>query len=97
MKAWGLPAAKQLAKRLYQLQAAQNLYEFYLIAPGTRPHALKGRRKGEWGITVQGGLRLIVSPLNPAEDFTLEGGGIDWREITRIKILEVTDYHDERR
>lgn len=96
-KAWGAAATKQLAKRLMQLKAAANLEVFRSIAPKTRPHPLKRHRKGQWGITVHGGLRLVFQPSNPPEEYTKEDGGIDWERITEILILEVKDYHDERR
>lgn len=96
-KAWGAPAAKQLAKRLMQIQAAENLHIFRSIAPNTKPHPLERSRKGQWSVTVHKGLRLIFRPLNPLEEYTLEDGGVDWRSITEIILLEVKDYHDKKR
>jgi proteic killer suppression protein len=96
-KAWGAEAAKQLVKRLNQLRAAPNLDVFRSISPHSHPHPLLRRRVGQWGVRIHGGLRLIFQPLNPPEEYTKADGGVDWRRITKITILEIEDYHDERR
>ena len=87
----GLPCAKKLAVRLDDLDAAGNL-SVMIGLPGNC-HELKGNRAGQLSIELHGGVRLIFVPnheLVPRKP----DGGLDWKGVTAIQILEVTDYHD---
>jgi proteic killer suppression protein len=88
-KAYGRPCARKLRARLADLIAAMNVQE--LVAG--RPHPLKGDRSGQFSLDLQGGVRLVFEPANdpiPKRD----DGGIDWRSVTRVRIVFIGDYHD---
>ena len=61
--------------------------------PG-RCHALRADRAGEFSMTLWGSYRLILE-LNHNPVPRLENGGIDRKQVTRIVIKEVVDYHGE--
>lgn len=54
---------------------------------------LKQDRAGQFSARLHGGWRLIVRPQKqPAP--SKPDGGLDWRNIDSIYIVEVVDYHD---
>lgn len=90
-KRYGEPVASKLKTRLDELDAAQNL-EHMRHLPG-HWEELKGERKGQFSCRLAGGMRLVVTsrrqPIPSKPD-----GGLDWRAIDQVTILEVVDYHD---
>jgi proteic killer suppression protein len=89
IKKLGAPSAKALEKRLAQLFAAQNVLE--LVAG--RPHPLKGNRLGEYALDLHAGDRMVmISAVSPVP--MLPNGGIDWRSVTHVQVIEIGDYHD---
>ena len=101
-RALGRPCARRLRTRLADLTAAVHVQE--LVAG--RPHPLKGDRSGQFATSkphyaivlkfaqdLHGGVRLVFEPANnpiPEQD----DGGIDWRRVTRVRIVFIGDYHD---
>jgi proteic killer suppression protein len=88
-RALGRPCARRLRTRLADLAAAVNVQE--LVAG--RPHPLKGDRSGQFSQDLHGGVRLVFESANdplPEQD----DGGIDWRVVTRVRIVFIGDYHD---
>lgn len=92
VRAYGSAAATKILLRLSQLHAAPDL-ETARALPG-RCHELYGDRKGQFAITVAGGLRLVFEPAEHPPPRKPDGG-LDWRAVTMIRILEVTNYHDD--
>lgn len=89
-KAFG-QLARKIDQRVEDLKAAETL-EVMRMIPATRCHELKGDKKGELAVNVSGNYRLIFEPEHdpiPKKD----DGGLDWNEVTAIKILRVEDYH----
>lgn len=87
---YSVQAAKQARRRITALRAASNLHE--LPRQGSL-HPLHGDRKGQFAFSLGGKLRLIFVPdQDPVP--RLADGGIDRRMVTRVTILEITDYHD---
>ena len=87
----GPARAKLIRRRLDDLKAAHCLNVMRNL-PG-RTHELKGDRLGELSIDLDGPFRLIFRPekqLPPAK----VDGGLDWKEVTAIMILEVADTHE---
>lgn len=81
--------AKKLRRRLADLASASCLGE---VVAG-RPHPLEHDRKGRFSISLGEGKSLILKPTGG--DVPLDaGGGIDWPNVVRVTITEVTDYHD---
>jgi toxin HigB-1 len=88
-KKLGQPCARKLRVRLVNLLAAEVVTD--LVAG--RPHPLKGDRLGQFALDLEGGRRLVFEPANEPIPMN-EDGGIDWSQVTEVKIVFVGDYHD---
>lgn len=91
VKAFGMQTAKRINQRLQEFKAAKNLEDIRAL-PAANCHELTGKEKGVLAVDVSANYRLIFIPTNmpyPAK----EDGGLDWAEVTEIRILEITDYH----
>ena len=88
---FGPDAAKKLKTRLDDLDAAASM-DTMRDLPG-RWEELMGDRAGQFSARLTGGLRLIVKPTQhppPAKS----DGGLDWRAIDSVTVIEVVDDHD---
>ena len=91
LKRHGPQRSKLLRRRLDDLRAAASLHQVRML-PG-RCHELKGDRSGELSIDLDGPYRLIFEVAN--NPIPLKGdGGLDWTQVTSIKILGVEDTHE---
>ena len=81
--------ARKLQSRLADMEAAHDVTE--LIAGS--PHPLKGERKGDFSLRLHGGQRLVFRPVHIPLP-RLEDRGIDWRNVTAVRIVEIGDYHN---
>ena len=91
VKMYGAESAKKLKTRLDDLDAAQSMEDMSQL-PG-HWEELKRDRVGQFSARLHGGWRLIVKPqIDPPP--TKPDGGLDWRAIDAIHIIEVMDYHD---
>lgn len=79
-----------LQRRLASLRAAPTLADMSNV-PG-KCHQLTADRKGQFAISVLGGERLIFEPDHDPLPLGSDGG-IDRNSVTRIVIMEVTNYH----
>ncbi len=87
----GQHRAKLIRRRLDDLRAAANL-DVMRNLPG-HCHELKGNRTGQVSIDLDGPYRLIFRVANdpvPAK----EDGGLDWTQVTAIKIICLEDTHE---
>ncbi|MBZ1326680.1 type II toxin-antitoxin system RelE/ParE family toxin [Aquirufa aurantiipilula] len=89
-KSFGL-LARTINQRLKDLSAAENLAMMRTL-PAARCHELAGDRKGELAVSVSTNYRLIFEP-NHEPIPKKEGGGLDWEKVTKIRIMEIEDYH----
>lgn len=81
---------KQL--RLSQIEAADNLFDLKKI-PGPRLHSLKGNRFGQLSVDLDHPYRFIFVPdHDPIPE--LPSGGMDWNNVVKVKIMEITDTHE---
>lgn len=88
-KKLGAPGQRKLNARLADLDAAERLGDI----PAGNPHALKGNRKGQYSIALDGGRRLVVEPAD--SPVPLDGNGeIDWPNVTSVRVVFIGDYHD---
>ena len=91
IKAYGKNCARKIGARLDDLQAAINL-ESLKTLPG-RCHELKGDKKRQLSLDLEHPLRLIFEPSNEEVD-KQEDGGMDWKLVNAVKIIDVEDTHD---
>jgi len=89
LKQLGKPCAKKLQTRLADLLAAKHVKQ--LVAGG--PHALTGDRAGQYAVSLHGGFRLVFEPAHDTVP-QLPDGGIDWQQVTAVRITYIGDYHD---
>jgi proteic killer suppression protein len=90
---WGRENARKVRQRLVELSAADTLAVVVKL-PAARLHVLKGDRKGQYAVDVKHPFRLIFEPAHdpiPKKD----DGGVDLEKITRIRVLEIRDYHGD--
>ena len=91
VRKYGKQRAAKLGQRVGQLADAETLGDFRHL-PG-RCHELKGNRKGQLALDLDGPYRLLFEPDHDLLPVT-EESGLDWNSVTRVKILEIVDYHD---
>jgi len=90
-KEHGADNAKQLKRRIKDLSAAENVTS---LTAG-KPHRLIDDRLGQYAVSLVGGMRLIFEPDNdpvPLKD----DGSIHWSQVTKIRIVEIGDYHPKK-
>ncbi len=81
-----------IRRRLDDLEDAKNLEAMRCILQA-RCHELKGDRAGTLAVDLQHPYRLIFEPANNPIPRKADGG-LDWTEVTIVRILAVEDYHD---
>jgi proteic killer suppression protein len=86
---FGDACARKLHSRLADLTAASNVME--LVAG--RPHALLGRRDGQYAVDLSGGFRLVFSAANDPLPRRADRS-VDWSRVTIIRIEYIGDYHE---
>ena len=90
-KKYGRECARKIRARLDDLHAAADLEAFRTL-PG-RCHELKGDKKWHLSLDLKHPLRLIFEPSNQ-EICKKEDGGMDWKLIDAVKIIDIEDTHD---
>lgn len=86
-KEFGKNCAEKLRLRLSQLLSIESLKDMKY----GKPHPLTGKRKGQFSIVIDGGVRLVfeaVDPIPKALD-----GSTDWKRVTAINVVLIGDYH----
>ena len=90
-KQWGEKMARAIIKRLNEIQSADCIADLN-HAPPTRCHLLEPHKRGIYAVDVGHPFRLVFQAIsedgNPL-------GNIDASQVKHIKILEVTNYHDD--
>jgi proteic killer suppression protein len=86
--------AKKIRLRLNELRAASSLYDLGPPKSGPgRCHELTGGRKGQLSVDLDHPYRLIFVPYhNPVP--VKKDGGLDWKQVTSIMIIEIEDTHE---
>ena len=76
---------------MQEFKAAENLAVIKKI-PAARCHQLTGDHDGELAVDISKNYRLVFEayhdPLPKKTD-----GGLDWKQVTVIRILRIEDYH----
>lgn len=91
IRTFGVSCGRLLQRRLADLAAAASLAELSTL-PQTRCHPLKGQREGQFAVDLEHPRRLILEPAHDPPPLR-EDGGIDLERVTRIRVVEVVDYH----
>jgi len=91
IRRYGPEQARQIQRRLFELQAAENL-ETLRTLPHVRAHELTGNRAGQISLDVKHPYRLLIEPDYESPPLK-EDGGFDWKKIKSVKILKVEDTH----
>lgn len=92
VRAWGEQQARKVLQRLAEIQAAENIAELCKV-PGAACHRLKAERDGQFAVYLVHPFRLVFEPTGD-ESLYKDGTSIIAARVTRVKILEVVDYHD---
>jgi len=90
-KKWGEENARKIVKRLNEIDSFENLAELQKFTPA-RLHKLTGKRKEQYAIDIKQPFRLIIEPMNINKEKNEEN---ELENITKVKIIEVINYHDE--
>ena len=91
IRKYGPDNGRRVCQRLADLMAADNL-EILRFLPQMRAHELTGDRAGQISVDVKHPRRLLLVP-DHAEIPRKPDGGLDWRRVTKVKILCITDTH----
>jgi len=94
VKIHGKLRAKKIRVRMQALRAAATLNDFWPPkSPPERCHELtEGKRSGQLSVDLDHPYSLIFVPDHDPVP-THEDGGLDWSQVTAIKILGVEDTH----
>jgi len=60
--------------------------------PQTRVHELKANRNEQISVDVKHPYRLLMIPDYTETPRKIDGG-LDWKQITKVKIIEIVDTH----
>ena len=91
LRKYGPDNGRRICQRLVQLMVAESL-EVLRSLPQMRAHELAGDRAGQISVDVKHPRRLLLVPDHP-EIPRKPDGGLDWKRVTRVKILGVIDTH----
>ena len=93
-KVHGELRAKKIMLRLTDFRAAICLNDFWppYSGPG-RCHELTGNRKGQLSVDLDHPYRLVFVP-NHKPVPQKSDGGLDWKQVTAIMIIEIEDTHE---
>lgn len=93
-KIHGSLRAKKIRIRMTELRAARSLKDFWPPkSPPARCHELpEGQRSGQLSVDLDHPYRLVFIPDHDPVPM-LKDGGLDWSQVTAIKILAVEDTH----
>ena len=86
--------AKLVRSRLDELRDSDNL-EVLRRIPQADCHELKGDRKGQIAVKLDGGYRMVFECANAPLPVKPDGG-LDWAKVTAVRMLELAEnYHNE--
>ncbi len=94
LKIHGEKRAKLISVRMERFRAAETLFDLHPPkSPPARCHELThGDRKEQLSVDLDHPYRLIFTPKFP-EKVKREDGGLDWKKVNAITIVEIADTH----
>lgn len=88
---YGPRMASLIQQRLIELDDAETL-DVMRYLPGPRCHELTKNLKGHLAVDLVHPKRLVFRPdHNPLP--AKKDGGLDWSKVTKIRIVDIIDYH----
>jgi proteic killer suppression protein len=93
IRRWGKDRGHTVGRRLQQLAAAENLLALSAVRPA-KFHALKGKRAGQFAVDGDYPYRIVFEPSEKNVPKKPDGG-LDLQRITKIRIIEVVNYHGD--
>ncbi|MFM9161056.1 MAG: type II toxin-antitoxin system RelE/ParE family toxin, partial [Dolichospermum sp.] len=90
VKKHGADRAKRIRRRLDDLIAANILEDMRNIRGGC--HELRHNLAGQLALDLDHPYRLIFEPANEPIP-TKSDGGLDWNQVTAVRIIGVENYH----
>ena len=91
LRAYGPDNGRRILLRRQQIADASNLAELAML-PQTRVHELTNNRNEQISVDVKHPYRLLIV-ADHEETPRKPDGGLDWSQITMVKIIEITDTH----
>jgi plasmid maintenance system killer protein len=88
-KQHGMVRAKKIQTRIANLQAAETLDDMRML-PG-HCHELTENFAGMLSLDLDQPYRLLFRPVK--ETPSGPGGGLDWKQVTAVVVVSVTDTH----
>jgi proteic killer suppression protein len=82
----GAGSARRLQARLADLLAASTLGD---VKAG-RPHPLRGDREGQYALSLSGGCRLVLIPIDDPIP-RIGDGSVSWANVTAARIVFIGD------
>ena len=83
--------AKLVKQRMDEFKAAVTLHDILLL-PKANLHQLTQKYTGCLAVDISANYRIIIEPNhNPVP--LKDDNGLDYKSVTKIKILEIVDYH----
>jgi plasmid maintenance system killer protein len=88
----GTVRARKIQQRIKDLRAAETLEDMRKL-PG-RCHELHGNWAGHLSLDLDHPYRLLFRPVDAPEPEPGSGGGLDWKQVRRVAIVEIVDTHE---
>lgn len=86
---FGSVEARKIAQRINELYAAENLSQISRL-PLPRCHQLTNNRKNQFSVDVTDRYRMLFEPVYEHHQRPqLENGGLDLKQIVKIRILDL--------
>jgi plasmid maintenance system killer protein len=90
LRSFGDNIGRKILLRISQFEAANCLEDLRNLAG--RHEELTGNRKEQLSCRLTANWRLIYQPFGERDDY-IENGGLDWKKVTEVEIVEADDYH----
>jgi proteic killer suppression protein len=91
VKRRGKPQARKIRQRLDDIAASETLEVLGQIY--SRCHELSGNRKGQLSLDLDSQWRFLFIPADDPPAIKPDGG-IDWKKVRTIEIIEIEDTHE---
>ena len=90
IRSFGNNIGRKILLRITQFEAADCLDDLRNLVG--RHEELTGNRKDQLSCRLTANWRLIYRPFGNRNDY-IENGGLDWKKVTEVEIIEADDYH----